>query len=443
VLEAEKGKVRFLLVAIDEAQHLSARALAELQAWSRSGANADALRIVLGAQPVFRSLLCSKGLESLREGLSVCDLSPLALDEVPAYVNHRLRVCGFSGKSLFTPEAFALLARHSGGIPCVINMVGFRSLSIGFRERAKQIDASIVEKAIGEREAVLSSTTAVAASDLSVMPQESKSTEEPRRPEMARVEHASPVPARLVSWMTPRGITWSGTAGELLAELEREGGSQETTWEVTDPEHLWLTLLVESESLARRGIEVGSQERPGRPRFIVIRKTSGWSGAPAEISDRRGNATENRPYIEDRLASGPIVQPSPANEASPTAAVRDGTVVAKRSSDDPSSDRLVRELAERGASGSPEGAALFQAAMELLSEFDKSDETQRTESDPERLWREIQAEAQSPEPGISDNIDQSSPESSPGTDAANDRVRKIAPKSERSEGRKWFRRRGR
>src|SRR5262245_28359721 len=119
-LEAEKKRGRLLLIAIDEAQHLSAQALAELQNWSRSAVNADALRIVLAAQPEFRSLLCSKGLESLREELSVCDLPPLMLDEVPAYINQRLRACGFSEKALFTPEAFALLAKHSRGNPCVI-----------------------------------------------------------------------------------------------------------------------------------------------------------------------------------------------------------------------------------------------------------------------------------------------------------------------------------
>jgi hypothetical protein len=61
-------------------------------------------------------------------------------------VNHRLRVAGYEGGSLFTQEALELLAKESHGIPRIINNFCFNALSLGYAEQQPVIDASIMQR---------------------------------------------------------------------------------------------------------------------------------------------------------------------------------------------------------------------------------------------------------------------------------------------------------
>jgi len=59
-------------------------------------------------------------------------LNPFGPAETDAYINHRLSVAGYEGTQLFTPEARAVIAAWSKGIPRNINNLCFNALSLGY-----------------------------------------------------------------------------------------------------------------------------------------------------------------------------------------------------------------------------------------------------------------------------------------------------------------------
>jgi TonB family protein len=79
-------------------------------------------------------------------------LNPFGPAETDAYINHRLSVAGYEGTQLFTPEARAVIAAWSKGIPRNINNLCFNALSLGYALRRKDIDLSLVQEAASDLE---------------------------------------------------------------------------------------------------------------------------------------------------------------------------------------------------------------------------------------------------------------------------------------------------
>jgi hypothetical protein len=77
-------------------------------------------------------------------------LDPLDPTEVREYIGHRMRVAGYRGPSLFTPEALNRIPALSNGIPRVINSICFNSLSLAFARQLKRIDAPLVQEAVAD-----------------------------------------------------------------------------------------------------------------------------------------------------------------------------------------------------------------------------------------------------------------------------------------------------
>ena len=75
---------------------------------------------------------------------------PLAAEEVGDYVRHRLGVAG-GDPGIFTPAATDLIARHSGGVPRVINTLCNLSLVYGFARQEVLIDLPVVSEVIHDR----------------------------------------------------------------------------------------------------------------------------------------------------------------------------------------------------------------------------------------------------------------------------------------------------
>src|SRR4051812_30519865 len=73
---------------------------------------------------------------------------PLTTEEVPEYLQHHLRLSGFQGSRLFTPEASQLLANYSRGVPKLVNELARAALALGYLKGASEIHASIVQRVI-------------------------------------------------------------------------------------------------------------------------------------------------------------------------------------------------------------------------------------------------------------------------------------------------------
>src|SRR2546429_1711548 len=66
---------------------------------------------------------------------------------LPIYIEHRLKVAGYSGDPLFAPDALALIAEQSQGIPREINNICFNVLLLGAARKHQTISAEIAREA--------------------------------------------------------------------------------------------------------------------------------------------------------------------------------------------------------------------------------------------------------------------------------------------------------
>jgi general secretion pathway protein A len=144
--EARAGN-RFIIV-IDEAQNLDPAVLETVRLLSDfETPRAKLLQIILSGQPELAEKLAHPGLNQLHQRIaSFIGLTPLGAEETARFIDHRLRVAGYQGISLFTPSAIAMIAEFSGGIPRNINNLCFHSLSLAFALQKKTVDLPVVQE---------------------------------------------------------------------------------------------------------------------------------------------------------------------------------------------------------------------------------------------------------------------------------------------------------
>ena len=136
------------VVVIDEAQSLPAEVLDQIRlltAHERDGRRL--IQIVLVGQPLLLRTLQTEPMYALTERVTRrVTLSPLPPPEVEAYIKHRLQVAG-GGALTFTPEASALVAELSRGLPRRVNVLCDRALQEGRIQGATSITPEIVKQA--------------------------------------------------------------------------------------------------------------------------------------------------------------------------------------------------------------------------------------------------------------------------------------------------------
>jgi TonB family protein len=148
--EARLGKR--LVVFIDEAQNLKESALETVRLLSDfENPRSKLMQIVLVGQPELAEKLARPAMAQLRQRVSIlARLSPFIRSETEAYINHRLSVAGSADRQLFTPEARAMIADWSRGVPRSINNLCFGALSLGYALGKDKVDCSIVREAVSD-----------------------------------------------------------------------------------------------------------------------------------------------------------------------------------------------------------------------------------------------------------------------------------------------------
>lgn len=143
---------RRCLLVIDEAQNLTIAALEELRMLSNLTVDGRAsLQTILLGQPQFRTMLGTDDLDQLRQRvLASYHLGPLTEAETRAYIEHRLRTAGWTGDPGWEDACFALLFRHTGGVPRRINTLCSRVLLYAALEEAHAITPEMVEATAAE-----------------------------------------------------------------------------------------------------------------------------------------------------------------------------------------------------------------------------------------------------------------------------------------------------
>jgi general secretion pathway protein A len=181
--EARAGN-RFIVV-IDEAQNLEPSVLETVRLLSDfETPRAKLMHIILAGQPELADKLASPGLAQLRQRVSIVHgLEPLSPGEIKNYIEHRLRIAGYEGEPLFTPEVYGDIARFTEGIPRNINNFCFNALSLTCALQKKVVDSEAVREVIADLD-ISKLTTEIA----SVIPPEFAEMDSPRN------RSASPAP---------------------------------------------------------------------------------------------------------------------------------------------------------------------------------------------------------------------------------------------------------
>jgi general secretion pathway protein A len=150
LLQSHAAGRRTVLV-IDEAQNLSPEVLEQVRLLTNlETAETKLLEIILIGQPELRDLLERPELRQLAQRITArYHLDPLSPAETMAYVRHRLRVAGVS-RSLFSKSALKTLARLSGGVPRLINVICDRALLGAYVEEKAEVDERIIRRAARE-----------------------------------------------------------------------------------------------------------------------------------------------------------------------------------------------------------------------------------------------------------------------------------------------------
>ena len=143
------------VLVIDEAQALppstmeAVRLLTNLETESRK-----LLQVVLFGQPELDQRLARPGLRQLRQRITfTCRLEPLAPKAVAEYIYHRTDAAG-ADQPLFTPAATRRIARASGGVPRLINVLCHKALLAAWGRGLPQAGRAEVRRAIADTESV-------------------------------------------------------------------------------------------------------------------------------------------------------------------------------------------------------------------------------------------------------------------------------------------------
>lgn len=152
LVESRTGK-HFVLV-IDEAQDLDDSVLESVRLLSNfETPQAKLMHIVLAGQPALANRLAKPELTQLRQRIAGwAGLSPLTSAECGDYIDHRLKVAGYTGTNLFPAPTKLLIASASRGLPRNINHICFSCLSLGFAQQEQQMHSGIVRDVLRDQE---------------------------------------------------------------------------------------------------------------------------------------------------------------------------------------------------------------------------------------------------------------------------------------------------
>jgi general secretion pathway protein A len=137
-----------VVLLVDEAQNLGAKALEELRLLSNLQTEKEPLlQVILVGQPGLRDRLRHPSLRQLAQRVAIhYHLRPLDEDETKEYIRFRLARAGGSG--VFTASALDRLYEYTHGVPRRINAWCDLALVAGFAEGRHEIDGEFIDLVI-------------------------------------------------------------------------------------------------------------------------------------------------------------------------------------------------------------------------------------------------------------------------------------------------------
>lgn len=142
------------VLIIDEAQNLSLEVLEEVRLLTNLETSSEKLlQIVLAGQPELEHKLSQPQVRQLRQRITLRGKTfPLDAAEVPKYLSERLRIAGWDGRTIFSPEAVETIHRYSCGIPRVVNLLCEHALISGYAGHQRVIGPELIMELVKEFE---------------------------------------------------------------------------------------------------------------------------------------------------------------------------------------------------------------------------------------------------------------------------------------------------
>ncbi len=149
----EQAKQNYPVVIIfDEAQNIEMSVLEEIRMLSNLETEKQTLvQMIFVGQPELRETFLLPKFKQLKQRISVAyHIYPLSKDDTWAYINHRLKIAGAKGGSIFTQCACDEVYSYSNGIPRLINTACDATLLAGYVDERKTLDKKFVKEVIGD-----------------------------------------------------------------------------------------------------------------------------------------------------------------------------------------------------------------------------------------------------------------------------------------------------
>jgi len=143
-----------VVLILDEAQALPEQSLEALRLFTNLETESrKLLQVVLFAQPELDHRLAEQQLRQLRQRITFSyQLRAMTAPEVTAYIQHRLVVAGYKGANLFSAVICRQIAKASGGIPRLVNVLCHKMLMLCYGQGSYQITAQHLRAAIIDTE---------------------------------------------------------------------------------------------------------------------------------------------------------------------------------------------------------------------------------------------------------------------------------------------------
>jgi general secretion pathway protein A len=137
------------VIVLDEAQALTPKVLDQIRLLTAlEKDNRRLVQVVLCGQPALLETLRTEPMAALNDRITRrVTLAPLGSSEVHAYIQHRLAIAGGMHSVAFGPDATAVVAELSRGLPRRINMLCDRSLEEGRFDTVTVITPDLVKRA--------------------------------------------------------------------------------------------------------------------------------------------------------------------------------------------------------------------------------------------------------------------------------------------------------
>ena len=148
-----------VVVCIDEAQAIPLRTVESIRLLSNMETEKrKLLQLVLLGQPELDEKLARPEIRQLLQRITFSEyLGPMNLQRVPTYLEHRLLISALSDATdtkIFGDEAALLIARLSGGVPRVVNVLAHKCLMLAYGENEHRVNEGHVRMAAADTPSV-------------------------------------------------------------------------------------------------------------------------------------------------------------------------------------------------------------------------------------------------------------------------------------------------